>query len=345
MDDGDQGDADKKHRIKDDNEDENKNKDEGMDLYDLQILLINTMHLAGCETRQIKGMIDERGGINKHIYGWSMHINEQQDMTDAKDINLILQHISELKPLLINIDACEDSGQVINRMIKRQNQHGRYFWINHNGGIKTNLTRGKLQTDDPDSFMIQSFVDALHESGRISINSIGSRAPETNHIFLDDLSGQELDPIMVTEARKEEMKEFEKHSVYQQVPIKECWDSTGKDPIGTRWVDINKGDLEHPEYRSRLVAQELNQSKRDDMFAATPPLEALRLVLSILASTRKQQHWKLDSIDIKRAYFHAKEQRDMYVRLPAGYHQDGMCGKLIKAMYGTRDAASIWEHA
>ena len=91
--------------------------------------------------------------------------------------------------------------------------------------------------------------------------------------------------------------------MYTKRPIKECHDKTGKDPIGTRWVDINKGDEKNPEYRSRLVAQELNQSKRDDMFAATPPLEVLRLVISILASTRKQKKWKLDSVDIKRAYF------------------------------------------
>ena len=29
-----------------------------------------------------------------------------------------------------------------------------------------------------------------------------------------------------------------------------------KAPIGIRWVDINKGDHVHPEYRSRIVAQE-----------------------------------------------------------------------------------------
>ena len=86
------------------------------------------------------------------------------------------------------------------------------------------------------------------------------------------------------------MKEFAKHQVYTKRPIKECHDKTGKDPIGTRWVDINKGDEKNPEYRSRLVAQELNQSKRDDIFAAAPPLEVLRLVISILASTRKQKN-------------------------------------------------------
>jgi len=31
--------------------------------------------------------------------------------------------------------------------------------------------------------------------------------------------------------------------------------------------------------------------------------------------------------------------------LPAEDNEEGMCGKLVKAMYGTRDAAQNWEMA
>ena len=77
------------------------------------------------------------------------------------------------------------------------------------------------------------------------------------------------------------MKEFKKHGVYTKVSEKECWRVTGKGPIGTRWVDINKGDEDRPEYRSRLVAKELKTDKREDLFAATPPIEALKLLISM----------------------------------------------------------------
>ena len=53
---------------------------------------------------------------------------------------------------------------------------------------------------------------------------------------------------------------------------------------------------------------------------------------------------KLRFIDIKRAYFHAPEVRDVYVELPDQDWQEGMCGKLRMAMYGTRDAAQNWEN-
>ena len=39
-----------------------------------------------------------------------------------------------------------------------------------------------------------------------------------------------------------EMDEVHKHTVWIKVPIRECWDRTGKAPIKTRWLDINKGD-------------------------------------------------------------------------------------------------------
>ena len=54
---------------------------------------------------------------------------------------------------------------------------------------------------------------------------------------------------------------------------------------------------------------------------------------------------KMDFIDIRRAYFHAAAIRDVYVELPAEDYEEGMCGKLEKSMYGTRDAAQNWEKA
>ena len=50
----------------------------------------------------------------------------------------------------------------------------------------------------------------------------------------DDVSGARLNPGMVREARKEEMDEVHKHKIYVKVPVQQCWDETGKEPIGVR---------------------------------------------------------------------------------------------------------------
>ena len=76
-----------------------------------------------------------------------------------------------------------------------------------------------------------------------------------NGTYKDEVSGEVLDAEGVKEARREEIKELRKHDVYRKVPIEECWASTGQDPIKVKWVDVNKGDKVHPEYRSRLVAK------------------------------------------------------------------------------------------
>ena len=89
---------------------------------------------------------------------------------------------------------------------------------------------------------------------------------------------------LVEAARKVEMETFKKHGVYEKVPIEECWKETGKGPVGVKWVDANKGDKEKPEYRCRLVAKEIKKDKREDLFAATPPLEAKKMLFSLWAN-------------------------------------------------------------
>ena len=96
--------------------------------------------------------------------------------------------------------------------------------------------------------------------------------------------------------------------------IQECWDKAGKGPIGTRWIDIKKGDLANPEYRSRAVAKDLsnNNKKTMGLFAATPPLEALKLLISsrmtegIGWERRSNQPKKMELVDVRGAYFHAE---------------------------------------
>ena len=78
-----------------------------------------------------------------------------------------------------------------------------------------------------------------------------------------------------------------------------------------------------------------------------PPLECKKILMS-LATTQgigfgTGEPHKIDFIDVSRAYFHAKARRNAYIKLPSEGHEEGMVGKLLKAMYGTRDAAPNWE--
>ncbi len=136
--------------------------------------------------------------------------------------------------------------------------------------------------------------------------------------------------------------------------INEARVKMGKRPIEVRWVETNKGDDEHPIIRSRLVAMEIRTAGQDAIFAPTPPLESLRMILSLASTSIPSQgwfpNWNPDSeertqvmmVDISRAYFNAKtsEEDPTYVALPRemGDHP-GMCGLLRRHMYSTRRAA------
>ena len=63
-----------------------------------------------------------------------------------------------------------------------------------------------------------------------------------------DVNGNALESNKVQAARAEELEAFRQHNplVYSKVPVAECWATTGKAPIGVRFVDVNKGDGSHP---------------------------------------------------------------------------------------------------
>ena len=102
----------------------------------------------------------------------------------------------------------------------------------------------------------------------------------------DDMSGQILRDDLVLEARMKELAYFREKGVWQKrllVEIKRA----GHRPISVRWVDVDKGDAVNPRYRSRLVARQLKATDTPggSYFAPTPPLEAVRSVLSLAATT------------------------------------------------------------
>ena len=118
-----------------------------------------------------------------------------------------------------------------------------------------------------------------------------------------------------------------------------------------RWVDCNKGDAAKPDVRCRWVAKEVAYQHSDQLFAATPPLEALRLLVSE-AATRAQpvgvsrcggaRRKKLIFLDAKKAHLHAPAVRDVCVELPPERARPGYCCRLRRCLCGTRDAPQQW---
>ena len=94
-----------------------------------------------------------------------------------------------------------------------------------------------------------------------------------------------------------------------------------------RWVDVNKGDDEDPNYRNRLGAKHFQWRGDDSIFESTPLSKALRPILMLAATPflfalawiciDGGHRMQISLVGISRAYFHARVEGSnrLYVEL------------------------------
>ena len=73
-------------------------------------------------------------------------------------------------------------------------------------------------------------------------------------------------------------------------------------------------------------------------------IEALKLLLGYSSANRSKDVHMMFS-DVKRAYFNAVATRKLWVDVPEEHESyfPGAVGRLALALYGTRDAAMLWQ--
>ena len=138
--------------------------------------------------------------------------------------------------------------------------------------------------------------------------------------MIDANTGVELDPKKVAAARATELAWVQRQRVYEKVDEPICYEETGKPPIALKWIDRNKGDQENENYRSRLPVRELKPQGQaalipeHALFSSMPPLEALKLMCSLLITSRALRamvarwHWGLQASHVRiSTEFHPAE--------------------------------------
>ena len=133
--------------------------------------------------------------------------------------------------------------------------------------------------------------------------------------------------------------------MYTRVPREVSLRETEKAPIKTGWAESDKGQPGKPNVRARWVAKECETHARPELYASTPPLVALKVVLSEVA-TGKRGGKVVALVDVRSAHFYAPSRRRVFVELPPDDCQAGdehMCGLLQYGLHGNRNAAQNWE--
>jgi len=192
----------------------------------------------------------------------------------------------------------------------------------------------------------EEFVDVSHDDFFDSEVICAFDACSDSGKYFDQSTGLELPGDLVRAAMLEEVRYMQSLPVWKQyrsradIPGGPC-----EKHVNTRWVLVNKGDASKMDVRARLVAQEVKYSSGvagidPSLFSATPPLEALRALVSRSSSVRDHI---IGQIDVKKAHLYGLATRRVSINLPA--IAGGGVGFLLRTLYGTRDAASSWELA
>ena len=111
-------------------------------------------------------------------------------------------------------------------------------------------------------------------------------------------------------ARRDKIDWVHSEGVYENVPMQECRDA-GVKPLDLLWVDTDKSvDPARKKIRSILCAREYKTKKQgkiqralpaSQLFSAMPPLEAVKVLVSIMMSvslSNKGKPLKLRHYDI-----------------------------------------------
>ena len=175
--------------------------------------------------------------------------------------------------------------------------------------------------------------------------------------FIDDITGQPLNPKLCWSARRMEIDNFRSKGVWDMRRVQEAWSRTGRPLISVRRAEVNNDDDEHPNYRSRLVAREIRMAGEDSIRASIPPLEFLRMVLSYAVTDlpdkprtfrvpKSPHRCQVLALDISQVYFNAvtRDDEPTCVELPPEVGAAAVtCALLKRHMYGTQRADDGWQ--
>ena len=142
-------------------------------------------------------------------------------------------------------------------------------------------------------------------------------------------------------ATLKELKQLSDNGTFLVSPIPD-----GRKLLNSKWVYKTKHlpDGTVDKLKARLVAKGFTQVEGIDYqetFAPVIRISSIRLLLSIAASLDLEIH----QVDVTGAYLYGTLDEALYMKYPEGYagpKPPGTCLKLIKGLYGLKQAGNVW---
>ena len=151
----------------------------------------------------------------------------------------------------------------------------------------------------------------------------------------------EFPPEAERRGMMKEMDSMRNFEVYDEVKVDDCTQEQIDGALDCRWVKVWKSE---DELRCRVVVrgcfQNVEKSEEDNLFASTPSLVTMRLLLCMALA----RNWGITMGDVSTAFLHALMNEEVFVWPPKEFYPEGNClWRLKKAMYGLRQAPKLWQ--
>ena len=130
--------------------------------------------------------------------------------------------------------------------------------------------------------------EMVHGLPTIHDASLPTEAEEKEVKFYDERTGEALETSEVYKGRDKELTKMESFNVKNDITYAEA-KAKGLRLVRSRWIDTAKEIDGKPGVRSRLVAQEVNTYKREDVSMGTPPMRVHRAIISHAATAKPGQ--------------------------------------------------------
>ncbi|SCV68509.1 BQ2448_630 [Microbotryum intermedium] len=145
------------------------------------------------------------------------------------------------------------------------------------------------------------------------------------------------------EAIKDELNAMDRHQVLADSGLPQ-----GARALGSKWVFARKENAkgEVIRYKARLVAQGFAQRSGIDYNETFDPVARSTTILFLIA-TAASQGLCLEQFDYDSAFLNGTMTEKVYMKYPKGWDrpQTGQVFRLVKSMYGTKQAPREWNSA
>ncbi|SGY12361.1 BQ5605_C011g06481 [Microbotryum silenes-dioicae] len=247
------------------------------------------------------------------------------------------------------IDSDNDDGPAEhNQPLPPENGYEyRPYRVSRNPGALKNVNAGNI---------LPTCLRAQHRTGALCVVStrtvycrppeliamVSSRHPPLPKTFVEVMVSPEAKHWMA--ASEKELGSFKLHKVFKLTRLR-----TGARALGYRWVFTRKEYAEGNiiSYKARLVIQGFAQRLGIDYNEMFAPVSLITMILFLIAISAALG-LVLEQFDYDSAFLNGIMEEDVYMKIPEGWtggSQPGHALKLLKSLYGTKQAPRQWNAA